>query len=461
MNALNNDKKLLVFQSENKTIDNLIIDYYYCFDSDFEPNINLFICSEEETLNLIPIVRCPKFKHEYYNSYDYLYSSIYCNPKLSLFALLFIKYEGVLKFEKIRNQIYDFDQEEKCEYNKSDCHIKNWSWKPTIVKNISESQLKNVYSAIQQGLISSNVNQFWIKKCHFSINFNDSQFTETWEFKNVLKLLDIRERSSVALESIWVDYDKMFDFHIEMVPNSKNIIFSFGGKIYKIHWNGSKATLKGLIYEPNNKSSVIVAKWDYFAADNVVITYEDDVSCFQPDWYDRFPGDDSAPDKLYLYVVLNKSDITSVSYYHIESMKKILTFQNLQKIIIKTVEKDFNKEEFIDALNYIQKPITLRIEWEKDSWFLTNELFWKMLLKFKAAELAYDDSEIIVDWQDQELSQTNILKNKVIIFIDDNEEIIEIGEVINMFKDYYHYIPPDHNYWDRDEEDDIDYYSSY
>ena len=172
-------------------------------------------------------------------------------------------------------------------------------------------------------------------------------------------------------------------------------------------------------------------------ADNVVITYEDDVSCFQSEWYDQLLGDDSTQNKLSLHFVLNKSDITWASYYQIESMKKIWTFPNLKKVIIKAAEKNFKKVGFIDALKYIQKSITLRIEWKKDSWFLTNESFWKMLFKFKAAELVYNYFEIIIDWQDQKLSQTNILKSKVIVFINGNKEIIEIRKVINMFKDYY------------------------
>ena len=263
MNALNNDKKLLVFQSENKTNDNLIIDNY-CFNSIFVPKMDLFICSEGETLNLIPIMRCPDFKHEYYNSFDDLLTSINCKPKLSLFTLLLKKYKGTIKYQKIRNQIYDFDQEAKCEYYKSDCQIKNWSWKPTIVKNISESQLEDLSSTIQQGLISSNVSRFWIKIILFSIDLNDSFFDYYWELKNVLKLLDIGERSSIEFESIWINYYKMLDSQTELIPNSKNIIFWFGGKLYKIHWNESKPKLKGLIYEPNNKSSVIFVKWDYF-----------------------------------------------------------------------------------------------------------------------------------------------------------------------------------------------------
>ena len=457
MNALNNDKKLLVFRSEKKTTDNFIIDYC-CSDSKIEVDLDLFICSEEETLNLIPIMRCPKFKREYFNPFDDLYESIYCYPKLSLFALLLIKYEGVLKYEKIRNQIYDFDQEEKCEYNKSDCQIKNWGWKPTIVKNISQSKLENVYSAIQQGLISSNANQFWIKILQLSINPNDSLFGYYWELKNVLKLLDIGERSSIAFESIWINYNKMFYSQTELIPNSKTIIFSFGGKLYKIHWNKNKVSLKGLIYEPNNESSVIVVKWEYFLAFNVVITYEDDISCFQPDWYGWFPGDDSALKKLSLRVVLNKSDITSVSFYQIEYMKKIWTFPNLKKVIINAGGKDFKKVEFIDELEYIQKPITLRIEWDNDVWFLTNESFWKMLFKFKAAELAYGFSEIYIDWQDQELNHENILKSKVIASINNNEEIIEIGEVINMFDYYYNF--PDYDNSNNDKEYDIDNYNN-
>ena len=390
-------------------------------------------------------MRCPNFKHEYYNSFDDLLTSINCKPKWSLFTLLLKKYKGTIKYQKIRNQIYDFNQEEKCEYYKSDCRIKNWSWKPIIAKNISQSQLKNVYSAIQKGLISSNVNRFWMKECYFLNNSNDPQIDNTWEFKNALKLLDIEERSSIDFKNIWIGNCPMFDFQTELIPNSKNIIFSFGGKIYKIHWNENEATLKGLIYEPYNESSVIFAKLDYFAADNVVITYEDDVSCFQPEWYDRFLGDDSAQNKLSLYVVLNKNDITSISFYQIEPMKKIWTFPNLKKVIIKAGKKDFKKEEFIDALKYIQKSITLRIEWEKDSWFLINESFWKMLFKFKAAELVYDYFDIIIDWQDQKLNHANILKSKLIALIDNNEKIIEIGEVINMFEDYYKKCIDHHN----------------
>ena len=434
MDALSSDKILLVFQKEKKTNEDLIGTNNFKMLFKFKPNLKLFVCSQEETLSLIPTIKCPKFKHNCYcfNDADIDYDM---DQELSLFTMLLIKYEGATIYEKIRNKIYDFDQEEKFEYYKSDCQIKNWGWKPTIVKNISESQLEDVYSAIQKGLISSNANQFWIKSPFFLSNkINKPIYADTGRLKNILKLLDIGERSSIAFESIWVDYDKMFDFQTELIPNSKTIIFSFGGKLYKIHWSDYKPKLKGLIYEPNNESSVIVVKWDYLNADNVVITYEEDISCFQSDWYDRFPGDDLAPDKLSLHVVLNKSDITSVSFYQIEPMKKIWTFPNLQRIIINAVEEDFKKEEFIDALKYIQKPITLRIEWDEDSWFLTNESFWKMLFKFKAAELEHDDFEIRINWQSQKLNQTNILKSKVIASIGFNEKTIEIGEVINMIR---------------------------
>ena len=99
MNALYNDNKLLVFQREKKATNNLIIDYD-CLDYDLNPKIDLFICSKEETLNLIPIMRCPNFKHKYFNSFDDLYESKYCYPKLSIFTLLLKKYEGATKYEK-------------------------------------------------------------------------------------------------------------------------------------------------------------------------------------------------------------------------------------------------------------------------------------------------------------------------------------------------------------------------
>ena len=90
---------------------------------------------------------------------------------------------------------------------------------------------------------------------------------------------------------------------------------------------------------------------------------------------------------------------------------------------------------------------------------MTNESFWDVLFNFEAVELEHYDFEIKLIWQSQKLNHTNILKSKPIAFIDNNEEIIEIGEVINMFEDYYKkYI--DHHDSNSDKEYDIDYYSN-
>ena len=459
MDVLNNDKILLVIQNGDKADTEFIGISHRIMINEYEPTLKLIICSKEESWSLIPIMNCPNFKHKYYyfNDTDLNYDN---HLGFSIFVMLFIKYEGVIKYEKIRNQIFDFDQEDNCELNKSDCYIKNWSWKPNIVKNFSELQLKNVYNAIKNGLISSNVNQFWIWRYFFKGGrYLMQYFHDSEEFKNILKLLNMGEKTSIAFHNLWIGLNnKKSNIHTKLTLESKHFIFSFGGKIYKAYWDYFEIKLKGLIYEPKNKKQVIVVKWDYFNTYDLVITYENDISCFQPDWYDRFPDDDSAPNKLWFYVVLNKNEITSLFFYRIDFIKNKWIFPKLQNVIIKATEEDFEKEEFIDALKYIQKSITLRIKWDKDSWFLTNESFWIMLFKFKKVELDYVDYyEIQIDWQNQKLNQTDILKSKVITNYGLGKNAIEIGQITYIFKNFYNksnYIDDDD---DNNEEDDIDY----
>ena len=117
--------------------------------------------------------------------------------------------------------IYDFGKN-KCKYIVNHCNIKNWCWKPTIVKNSSGSNLDDIYDAIEAGRISSNVKEFWFKYYTiFSQDLQSYRQNQIESFKRILKLFEINDRSTVIFQNFSIINRKFVDASTEFIVNAK------------------------------------------------------------------------------------------------------------------------------------------------------------------------------------------------------------------------------------------------
>ena len=107
MDALNNDKILLAYTLKSKGEATIgIRKPKETFR--FRYIVKLEICSEEEASTTAPAIKCPNFKHQY-NRFDNLNLFSWMKSDLCNYILWFVKTNGFIQFEKIKNQIIRFE----------------------------------------------------------------------------------------------------------------------------------------------------------------------------------------------------------------------------------------------------------------------------------------------------------------------------------------------------------------
>ena len=89
----------------------------------FEYLFKFMICSEEEASNIFPVIKCPNFKHKFNYSLSSISKADQMHKILLNKWILIAKSDGEIKYEKIKNPIYNLAQVQLNSIKK--CQIKN------------------------------------------------------------------------------------------------------------------------------------------------------------------------------------------------------------------------------------------------------------------------------------------------------------------------------------------------
>ena len=421
MDALSIEENLLVYWDESeKCKDDSWIGIK---DSQSKLNISfpfkVFICSNEQVQNMVPEIKCPNFKHNFYNFRrdQYIYNLIY--SEISICPVLLVKDNGVIKFKQMKNLIFDASPDEYREPIVNKWKIKDWYWKPKIIGNILNGSFDKVYSAIESGLVSSTVHDF---RCGKSIQFIDKFYQnrktriynnlnyskETETLQKILKLLEINKNSSIKAPSFIIKYNEKVEKSYWLQVKAKEFIFSFREEKYKVKCNCPFIHINGSIYFPEDKDTIVI-EWEFLKCSKWVITTEEDCSLFKSDWFDslldpEIPDeflDLESQDKLGLYIAIKKTDIKGILYNNFEIINETWHYQNLERIFLGAAINNVDQDYFYHILELLPKTVHLGINWTKDSWYLRDELFWTLVFNFRKIELNEYNNDwfLIIDCQ--------------------------------------------------------------
>ena len=392
----------------------------------------IFIYSEEEALRMIPAISCPNFTYKFDRLLNERYDQYSLYSDLTVCTILLVKRDSVIKYQEIGNQMYKYNSNEYFRNIENTCEIKNCCWKPIRVWGLNKDNFEDVFSAIEQGQISTNASEFAFDYIYFGGLRFDPDATDIKDLGKFMSLLEINKKSIINIKGISINYQKKFEKQNKLKINAKDLLFVFEKKSYKIQSKKSTIIWIGLVYISNDTDTVII-QWNGFTSAGILITLEDDNSLFKPDWYEKFPEKYSS-NGLDLYLVVKKSDIIEFTHSQLKDFTNIWTLPNLQKAGIKTTESAYEKKEFLNILKSISKTITLEIYWNGSSWYFYNEKFWIELFKFKKAIFWNRDNwEISIHCKGQKLDETNIFKSKIKVSVNLNSTIITIDQISDIY----------------------------
>ena len=425
----------------------------------------IFIYSEEEALRMIPVISCPNFTCKFDLLLNKRYDQYSLYLGLAVCSILLVKRDGIIKYQEIGNQMYDYDPNEYYSNIENTCEIKNCCWKPIRVWGLNKDNFEDVFSAIEWGQISTNAREFAFKYIRFSNSGFHPGAADIKALWKLMSLFDINKKSIINIKDISINYQDKFEKQNELKINSMEFLLVFEKKLYKIQCQNSDTTWRGLAYIPNDNDTVVI-QWEDFTCSKISITLEDDNSLFKQEWYEKFPHKYSS-NGLDLYLVIKKSDIIEFTHSQLEDFENIWTLPNLQKAGIKTTESDYEKNEFVNILKSIPKTAALEIHCKGGSWYLYNEKFWIELFKFKKAIFRHNDYwDITIHCEGQELDEANILKSKIKASVNNHNTTITIDQVSDIFiftyLKYDEYLGNlnDDSYDDYDDHDSYDGYDN-
>ena len=363
----------------------------------------------------------------------------------------------------MKNLIFDAYPDKYKKFIENKWKIKDWFWKPKIIGNIREYSLDRVYSAIEANLVSSTVHDF---RCDNSIWFtnkiyygrksseyyyNNSKGAE--KLQKMLKLLEINKNSSINSSWFSIDYSAMVKKSFGLSVKSKEFIFLFREKLFKIKCDSSSTYIKGSIYFLDDEDSNIIIEWEYLRCSKMSITTEEESTLLKSDWYDKVLNPKSSnelsdlnllngfsdielQDKLGLYIVLKKIDITGIHYSHLEIINETWHYKNLEWIRLGDTINKIDKNYFFHILELLPKTVFLELNWKKDSWYLKDELFWTVVFSFKKIELKdyENDWNVVINCQEEKLDQNNIMN---CYFNDSEGDFTSIKEINDGFERAY------------------------
>ena len=420
------------YEQENNVVIGISSDE---IESEFEFPFKFTICSEEEASNIAPEIKCPSFKHKF----DYVLNDFSIHYRINeiLYTnwILLNKIDGEIKCKEIKIPVYDLYQNEEQKIN--ECQIKNWYWKPKIVRSINEMSLEDLYSAIEDGRVSSEVNEFRFDGCLFLkkqyFERNESQINR---LQKILNLLEINQQSTVIIKYSKVIFKEIHNSPNELTINSKEFVFAFQGKVYKAKWNNCGTKLQEITFIRSCERNIVVIKWKALISSNLSITYADDNTYLESDWYEQFLKEEDSSDKLNMYVRINKSNIIEIVHSHLEIINEMWVLPILQKVGIKATNQEYDQKYFISILEKLPRTSSIELFFDDEElWFLINKSVWIALFKLKQVEFMYNNNyNIKIKFEDQELNQTDILETKIIASINDQNKEITILEIRDYFR---------------------------
>ena len=435
------DKMILLYKEHDWENDVVIGINSAEIEFEFEYPFKFIICSEEEASNVAPVIKCQSFKHNFSNLLNDISIEQQMNKILDTNWILLDKKDGTIKYEEIKNPVYNLYQNEKQIIN--ECQIKNWYWKSKIVRNINEKSLQDLYFAIEEGRVSSDVNEFIFDGCLFlERQYLGRNANEIDKFQTILSFLEINQRSTVKIKYFVAFFKEVHDSPNELTINSKEFVFAFKGRVYKAKWNNLGTKFQEVTFIPSNESNIAVIKWKSLISSNLSIAFADESTYLKSDWYEQFWKEEDWPEKLNMYVIISKSNVIEIVHSNLEIINEMWDFPSLKKIGIKAANQEFDKKYFIRVFEKLPKTSSIELFFDdEESWFLTNKSVWIALFNLKQIEFVYNNNyHIKINFKGQEYNQTNILETKIKASIDDKDKEITILEVRDYFRiKHFHY----------------------
>ena len=430
--AWSSDKMILLYTEydwENDVVIGMKSEYPFKF----------MICSEEEASNVAPVIKCQSFKH----NFNYLLNDIIIDYQMNKILdtnwILLDKNDGTIQYEEIKNPVYNFYQNEKQKINK--CSIKNWYWKPKIVRNFNENSLQDLYHEIEVGRVSSDVNEFIFDDCLFLERLYPSGYTNKLDkFQKILSFLEINQRSTVKIKYYESSIKKVNDSPNQLTINSKKFVFAFKGRVYKARWKNWRTKFQDIAFVSSSERNIAIVKWKSLISSNLSIAYADESTYLKSDWYELFWKDEEDwPEKLNMYVIISKSNVIEIVHSNLEIINEMWDLPSLKKIGINAAYQEFDKKYFIRVFEKLPKTLSIELFfYDEESWFLTNKSVWIALFKLKQIEFVYYDSyHIKINFKGQEYNQTNILETKIKASIGNQNKEITILEMRDYFRNKY------------------------
>ena len=309
--------------------------------------------------------------------------------------------------------------------------FKNWRWKPKIVRFFDTDKIDTIYSAIEDGRISSEANRFILQWGYDLSNRYCLKYRDRNNFKGLLKLLDISEGSSIKMTSFHFSFDSEQNKANELVSKSKIHSFIFKKKMYRIESENSQTNLRGSIFDLNDSHDNMMINWDEFKSFDATITCGDSNDP-RLDLCESLSNTD-ANDNKNMYVLFKKTDITKFICYNLKDLQEAWNNYPNASIDFTYPIENLSLEENIDALESTPKYFTIDINWNGLKCY-KNEQLWKSLIKFRFVRLNNGWFEsILIDREGQSLifkANTRKYEKKISLA---NKEISEvINEIISF-----------------------------
>ena len=262
--------------------------------------------------------------------------------------------------------------------------FKNWWWKPKIVRICDNDEIDTIYSAIEDGRISSEANRFILEWSFVLSNKYGWKNRDRNNFKELLKLLDISEGSSIKTTCFHFSFDSEQNKANKLVSKSKIHSFIFKKKMYRIESTDSQTKLRGSIFDLNDSHDNMMINWYEFKSFKATITCGDSNDP-RLDLCESLSNTD-ANDNKNIYVLFKKTDIIKFICYNLKDLQEAWNNYPNASIDFTYPIENFSLEENIDALESTPKYFTIDINWNGLKCY-KNEQLWKSLIKFRFVRL--------------------------------------------------------------------------
>ena len=245
--------------------------------------------------------------------------------------------------------------------------FKNWWWKPKIVRITDTKKIDTIYSAIEDGRISSEVNEFILEYDYiFSREYNlrtryRNNFTE------LLELLDISDGSSIKTRFFSISFNSEQTKGNRLVSNAKKHSFIFKKKMYRIESTDSQTYLRGSIFDLNDNHDSMMINWYAFTSFNATITsWDSNDPCSD---FCEFLSNTDANDNKNMRVLINKTDNIKFICNNLKDLQEAWNNYPNASIDFTYPIKNFSMEENIEALESTPKYFTIDIDLKRSKTF--------------------------------------------------------------------------------------------